>query len=427
MREAGPVVYFARYDLWALGRYEDVRTAFSDWRTYSSAAGTGLTHIRRAGNWRRPSLILENDPPDHGRYRKIFAKVLTGAVLQEIRDRFAQAADETVRALVARGTFDAQRELADPFPFLVIPALLGVPEQHRGVMLAYAELSFNAQGPNNELLRQSRARAAPIIDDVMRLCRRENLAADGLGARLYREADTAGVNEEDAATLVRTFFSASLDTTINGIGFTIRTLATLPNQWARLRQQPGLAGAAFDEALRLDSPSPYIVRTSTRDVTVHGVAIPADSKVLLLVGAANRDPIRFEDPDRFDMDRSPGHLAFGFGIHACIGQMVTKLEAEIVLEALARHARTLRLVGPCAGEAQQLAARSGERASRGNSGVAELGPGDHMARGRHAGCPKACSCSSQQSGIRLVCTSCLRVSAAGWRPSTIAEMMLGER
>lgn len=345
-RDAGPVLYLPRHGLWALARYDQVRAALADWRTFSSAAGTGITHIRRAGNWRRPSLILETDPPEHGRYRRLFARLLTGEVLAWMRARFAGRAEEVTRALVARGAFDAQAELADRFPILVIPALLGLPEGHEAVMLAYGELAFNAQGPDNALLAQARERAAPIADEVARLCRRENLRPDGLGARLHAEAARDGIGEEDAATLVRTFFSASLDTTMNGIGFAIHALAERPDAWARLRERPEQAGAAFDEALRLGSPSPYLARTTMREVVIEGVAIPADSKVLLLAGAANRDPRRFADPDRFDPDRDgPGQLGFGFGIHACIGQMVAKLEAELVLEALARHARTMRLAG----------------------------------------------------------------------------------
>lgn len=343
---AGPVLYLPKYDLWALARHELVKSAFTDWRRFSSASGTGLTNIRKAEAWRRPSLILENDPPDHTRYRKIMAGVLTGKTLNRIRTRFAAAADELAARLVAKGTFDAAREFAEVFPFIVVPELLGLPTERRDSMLIYSELNFNAMGPENALLMQSREKAAPILDVVVDLCRRESLSDDGLGAQIYHACADAGIPEEDAAVLVRTFFSASMDTTMNGIGFTVHSLAENPEQWAMLRRDPSLAKAAFDESLRHRSPSPYIGRTTTCDVEIEGVTIPADSKVLLLVAAANRDPRRFEDPERFDLQRSgASHVAFGAGIHACIGQMVAKLEAEMALTALARHAHTIELVG----------------------------------------------------------------------------------
>lgn len=343
---AGPVLYLPKYDLWALARHELVKSAFTDWRRFSSASGTGLTNIRKAAVWRRPSLILETDPPEHSRYRKIMASVLTGQTLTFIRNTFSQAADELAARLVAQGNFDAATDFAEAFPFLVVPTMLGLPLEARHAMLTYSELNFNAMGPDNFLLKQSREKAAPILDLVADYCQRKHLSDDGLGARIYAECETAGVGQDDAAVLVRTFFSASMDTTMNGIGFTVQSLAENPDQWAMLRNDPSLVNAAFDECLRHRSPSPYIGRTTACDVEIEGVTIPADSKVLLLVAAANRDPRRFADPDRFDLRRkSAGHVAFGVGIHACIGQMVAKLEAEMALSALVRHARTIELAG----------------------------------------------------------------------------------
>jgi cytochrome P450 len=344
--DGGTVLYLPQYDLWALARYDHVKAAFADWRRFSSAAGTGLTHIKRQANWRKPSVILETDPPEHGRYRKIMANVLTGATLRQIRERFTDAADDLVTGLAARGRFDAATDLAEVFPFIVVPEMLGLPKENRDLMLVYSELNFNAMGPSNSLQQRSREKAVPIIEEVMRLCRREHLAPDGLGARIYDECAAVGVSEDDAATLVRTFFSASMDTTMNAIGFAVQALAESPDQWRRVRERPELVKAVFDEALRFAAPSPYIGRTTTCDVEIDGVVIPADSKVLLLLGAANHDPRKFPDPDRFDLDRnSSGHVAFGIGIHACIGQMVAKLEAELALDALVRHVATIRPAG----------------------------------------------------------------------------------
>lgn len=339
---AESILYLPRYDLWALARHDHVKSAFADFRRFSSASGTGLTHIGKSGNWRRPSLILENDPPDHARYRKILARVLTGATLKEIRKRFSAEADAMAEKMVEAGSFDAVSDYAEAFPLIVVPTMLGLPAEAREVMLAYSELNFNSMGPDNAVLRRSREKAEPLAEQVKELCRRQHLAPGGIGDRIYELGAEAGLPEEDAAILVRTFFSASMDTTINGIAFALHALAHRPGEWAKLHADPDLANAAFEESLRWNSPSPYIGRTTLVDVEIDGVTIPGDSKVLLLVAAANRDPRRFDRPDEYEIDREDnGHVAFGVGIHACIGQMVARLEAEMALSALARRACTI--------------------------------------------------------------------------------------
>ena len=339
---AESILYLPRYDLWALARHDHVKSAFADFRRFSSASGTGLTHIGKSGNWRRPSLILENDPPDHARYRKILARVLTGATLKEIRKRFSAEADAMAEKMVEAGSFDAVSDYAEAFPLIVVPTMLGLPAEAREVMLAYSELNFNSMGPDNAVLRRSREKAEPLAEQVKELCRRQHLAPGGIGDRIYELGAEAGLPEEDAAILVRTFFSASMDTTINGIAFALHALAHRPGEWAKLHADPDLANAAFEESLRWNSPSPYNGRTTLVDVEIDGVTIPGDSKVLLLVAAANRDPRRFDRPDEYEIDREDnGHVAFGVGIHACIGQMVARLEAEMALSALARRARTI--------------------------------------------------------------------------------------
>jgi len=341
---AGPVLYFPQYDLYALARHRHVRAAFSDWRRFVSGHGTGIVHTGRKENWRRQSPVLENDPPSHGVYRKVLMSVLIGETLKEVRRRFEPVADQMVRDLVARGAFDAQRDLAEAFPLTVVPTMLGLPPEDREVMLSYSDLNFNSMGPRNAIRKAAEERAKGSAERVARLCRKEALLPGGLGHRLYEACAQNGLSEEDAAILVRTFFSASMDTTANGIGYTIHALAQNPDQWAMVRGNPALLNAAFDESLRHRAPSPHIGRTTGEDVEIDGVVIPADRKVLLMVAAANRDPERYSDPDRYDVLRKePPHIAFGAGIHICIGQPLGKLEAELVLGALARHARTLRI------------------------------------------------------------------------------------
>jgi 4-methoxybenzoate monooxygenase (O-demethylating) len=345
-RESAPVGFLSRYNVWVLARHQHVQAAFSDWHTFSSAAGTGLTHIRREQPWRTPSRILEADPPNHAVFRRVMSRVLSGGTLAWLRTEFQSFADTLVQELVERREFDAAKDLAEVFPFHVVPTVLGIPAEGRELMLIYSELNFNSMGPDNELQKASRERAGPLVQRVTEMCRREALSSNGLGARIYDECATAGLTAEDASFLVRTFFSASMDTTINGIGFTIQSLCQNPDQWALLSEQPSLARAAFEESLRHRSPSPYIGRTTTREVEIEGVRLGADEKVLLFVAAANRDPRKYDHPERYEIRRGgAGHVAFGTGIHACVGQLVARLEAQLVLEALARLAASVEIVG----------------------------------------------------------------------------------
>ena len=139
-----------------------------------------------------------------------------------------------------------------------------------------------------------------------------------------------------------------MNTTVHGLSAVLYAFATHPDQWARLREQPDLARVAFDEAVRWESPVQTFFRTATRDIEIDGTRVPDGHKILMLLGAANRDPRRWgPDADRFDLNRDPsGHVGFGMGIHQCVGQHVARLEAESVLRALARRVETIELDGP---------------------------------------------------------------------------------
>lgn len=346
LRETGPVVYLSRHRLWAMARHEQVHAALHDWQTYSSAAGTGLTHTRRETPWRKPSVILEADPPQHTRTRSVLSRILSPAALSKLRADFAVQADALVDALVERRTFDAAQDLAAVFPMRVLPDAVGLPDEGREHLLPYANLNFNAMGPRNALYEQALAAAGDAQAWVARQCRRENLAGPGFGTQIFDAHDRGELGLEEAELLVRVFLTAALDTTIYGIGLAIHAFATHPPQWQLLRDTPALLRPAFDEVLRFHAPSPYMARTTTREVEVEGATIPADEKVLMCIAAANRDPRRWARPDEFDVTRKPvGHLAFGTGIHGCVGQMVARLEAEVVFDALRRRVRRFELAG----------------------------------------------------------------------------------
>jgi hypothetical protein len=205
---------------------------------------------------------------------------------------------------------------------------------------------FAGFGPENDYFRGLMTRAPDVLDWVTAKCAREALAPGSFGAQVYDAADTGEISDEEAPLLVRSFLSAGLDTTISGIGMGLYNLARHPDQWALLAANPSLARAAFDETLRYDSSAPYVFRTTPHETEIAGVPIAKHEKVLLLLASANRDDGRWSRPDELDITRRvAGHIAFGTGIHGCVGQMVARLEAEAVLTALASRVASIDITG----------------------------------------------------------------------------------
>lgn len=345
IRESAPVVFLEKYGIWFTGRYEQCEQVFRDYETFESSAGTGVTNTKKTENWRKPSVILENDPPSHTKYRRIMTSIVSQRVVRRLTESFQAEADALVEKVLADSEFDAATDLAQAFPLQVLPNAVGFEPEGRHHLLPYSNLNFQAMGPRNELYEAAAASSEEAAAFVNWQMRRENLAEGGLGHTIYGYVDEGEISEEDAGMLVRTFLSAGVDTTIFGIQFTLKALAENPSAWAALREDPTLARKAFEEGLRWNAPSPYIGRTTARETELGGVRIGAGEKVITALAAANRDPRRWDEPDRYDLDRDPtGHLAFGTGIHGCVGQMMARMEASCLLSALARRVDTIELV-----------------------------------------------------------------------------------
>jgi cytochrome P450 len=267
-------------------------------------------------------------------------------VLRALRPTFERVAEEMVDALVARGSFDGVNDLGRLYPTHVFADAIGLPRAGRENLLPYGNMVFNANGALNARFEQSVVDAKPVIEWIAKMTERRHLADGSIGAAVYAAADSGEIDEDEAAMLVRSLLTAGLDTTVHGIGSALVCFARNPEQWERLRADPTLARNAFDEVMRYESPVQAFFRTTTRATDIGGIAIDGGEKVLLFFAAANRDPRRWDDPERFDITRrAGGHVAFGAGIHRCVGEFVGKLEGEIVLAALARRARTLALAG----------------------------------------------------------------------------------
>ncbi|MDN4474741.1 cytochrome P450 [Demequina sp. SYSU T00192] len=348
IRELAPVVHLERYDVHAIGRYEDVHRALTDWQSLQSAAGVGLSNFNHETPWRPPSVLLEADPPRHDAPRHVLQEILSPRRLRALEERWRADAAALVDAVLARGDrFDAVTALAEAFPLRVFPDAVGLGPDGRENLLPYGDFAFNAFGPQEGLVAEAAPTIGPTIAWIGEQCRRENLAPEGFGAEVWEAADRGDITPAQAPLMVRSLLTAGVDTTVTGIAAVLHAVATTPGAWRRLRERPDLLPRAFEEAVRLQSPVQTFFRTTRVPTTIAGVTLEPDRKVLMFLGAANRDPRRWADPDAFDLDRDPsGHVGFGMGLHQCVGQHVARLEATAVLGALLERVEAIEPDGP---------------------------------------------------------------------------------
>src|SRR4051812_4148873 len=347
LREAAPVVYLDKWNVFGVARYAEVHAVLNDPQTFCSSRGAGLSDFAREKPWRPPSIILEADPPAHTRTRAVLNQVLSATAMKPLRGHFTALAEAKVDELLDRGSFDAITDLAESYPLSVFPDAMGLQKEGRENLLPYASLVFNAFGPPNQLRQDAIDRSAPHQSYVAAQCQRENLAPGGFGACIHARADAGDITHEEAPLLVRSLLSAGIDTTVNGIGAAVYCLARFPEQFAKLRSDPTLARNAFEEAVRYESPVQTFFRTTTRAIEIGGHTIGEGEKVLMFLGAANRDPRRWENPDSYDITRrTSGHVGYGSGIHMCVGQLVARLEGEVMMSALARKVGSIEIIGP---------------------------------------------------------------------------------
>ena len=352
MREAGPVVWLSPHGIYACARHAEVHAVFNDHTTFISSAGVGLANFHTETPFRPRSLILEADPPEHTPARAVLSRILSPKAVMQIRATFTAVAEQMVDAMLAKaqahgGVACGIHDLAQPYPLRVFPDAVGVEPDGRENLLVYGDMVFNSMGPRNELLARSAQRMGPVTAWIMQHCQREHLRPGGFGDQIYQAADAGEISHAQAPLLVRSFLSAGVDTTINGLGNALFSLAQHPAEYQRLRADLALARPAFEESLRYESSVQTFFRTAAHDTQIAGFEIPANSKVVLFLAAANRDARKWPAPERFDITRRPnGHMAMGSGIHGCVGQAVARLEGEVVLTALAQRVRAIAPAGP---------------------------------------------------------------------------------
>lgn len=344
LREVAPVFWLDRYGVYGMARHAEVQASLMDWETFCSGRGAGIEDFAKVKSWRPPSKLLEVDPPIHTRTRSVMSRILSPAAMRQVRETFTARAEALAETVVAKGEIDAIKDLAEVFPLHVFPDAVGLRPEGRENLLPFGNMVFNSFGPPNAIFQESVANAKPVVQWIYDQCSRDMLRPGAFGSQVWDAFDAGEIDTEEAATLVRSMLTAGLDTTVNGIANAIYAFATHPEQWRALRDDPSLIRQSFDEVLRWESPVQTFFRTTTREVEVAGTTIPEGQKVLLFLGAANRDHRKFPEPERFDIRRRPiGHVAFGAGIHSCVGQLVARLEVELILTALLKRVDAIEL------------------------------------------------------------------------------------
>ena len=347
LREAGPVVFLPQYDVYAVGRYDEVHESLLNWQGLISGAGVGLNKP-----FRTPGL-LHTDPPWHDAGRDVLLSILSARALRAMKEDCKQQAESLVDDLLAghdsddEVELDGYKDLGSVFPLRFFPSAAGIDGPGHENLLPYADHVFNSLGPRNDLVLKGEPQWEKLSGWASEKCTRDSVKPQSFGSEIFAAADRGDILEEQAPLLTRSLFSAGLDTSVYGISTMLYALAANPDQWTALRDQPSLARVAFDEAIRWESPFQMVFRTASSDVEIAGTTVPKGKKLLLCFAAANRDPRRWDNPERFDLSRDPsGHVAFGMGIHQCVGQHVARLEAESMLQALMRRVRHMELAGP---------------------------------------------------------------------------------
>jgi len=343
LRAAGPLVRMERNDMWVAARYSSVSAILRDPETFCSSAGIGLSNFHTEASWRRRSPLSEVDPPEHSRIRAVVAPLLSSGGLSRLIRWYRAAAETMVEQLAHSDPFDAMTELANAYPQRMFTEVFGLPPEHGGSIVRACRIKWNpgSRDGSGETVTEP---VEPDLEWTLEHCGPRAFRPGRMGADLHERAAAAGLTETESAFLVRTLLSAGVDTTAHALGNTLWCLATNPDQYELLRADPSRARTVFEEVLRYESPSPVFFRTTTRAIEVGDVAVPDNTKIMLLLGAANRDTRRWPNPEHFDVTRRHmPHLAFATGIHTCLGMVLARIEGVALLEALAQRVSAIEL------------------------------------------------------------------------------------
>lgn len=356
MRRESPV-HRSTQGIWYLTRYADVEAALGNLRLSNDrdrmtraygALGGDLKAFSRLTD-RLGRVMSNTDPPDHARLRKLANRAFTARRVEALRDGVQRIVDRLIdEAVTAGSTMDLIEEVASPLPLSVICELFGIPPEDRPQVNTW----FRRLGRLSEDIDKSETAIEQYEEYLARLVRRRRAdpGDDLISALVATQAQDDRLTDSELLSTCFVLITAGDETTTHLIGNGMLALLRHPDQLARLREDPVLIRTAVDELARYDTPTQAIVRVVAEDVGIGGRTLREGELVYLFLAATNRDPERFEDPDRLDLSR-PGnnrHLSFGNGPHFCLGGPLAKLQAEVAIGTLVRRLPHLRLAGGAA-------------------------------------------------------------------------------
>ncbi len=343
LRESDPIHRMRLVDGWAVTRYEDVEQILLDHQRFSNwGAGAGDRIYTRDRS------MLDLDPPDHTRLRSLVSKAFTPRSVTALKPRIEEIVEELLDGVDGEWQFDLIDSFAFPLPVIVIAEMLGVPAQDleqfkewsNDIVVSLEPVQTREQ---RERFRRSEQELYEYFEGIIEQ-RRQDPQDDLVSALLAAEEEGDRLSHGELLATLLLLLVAGNETTRNLIGNGMLALLRNPEELNRLKEQPELIDSAIDELLRYDSPVQLDGRTLVEDVEMGGKRMRAGQQVVAVVGAANRDPAAFTEPNRLDIGRQEkSHISFGRGIHHCLGASLAKLEGKIAFASLLERFSTIEL------------------------------------------------------------------------------------
>jgi len=339
LREEAPIYYNDRYDFWALSRHTDVERALSNWEVFSNQRSDILELMKSDFDMPKGVMMFE-DPPVHTMLRGLMSRVFTPRRMAEIEDQIRQFCIRCLDPLVGSDGFDIIAELASMMPMRVIGMLMGIPEDEQISVRDANDANLRTKpGAPMKVLKADAIADGSIYADYVDW-RAKNPSDDLMTALLNVEFEdengvTRKLTRKEVLHYTQVVAGAGNETTGRLIGWLAKVLAEHPDQRREVEEDRSLLLRAVDETLRFEPTGPHVARYMARDFECYGTTVPAGSAMLLLFGAANRDPRRYQDPDNFNIHRDNiSHLTFGKGLHYCLGANLARLEGRVALDEL---------------------------------------------------------------------------------------------